>query len=72
MRNPISDVAANLQPSGIRKFFDIVSEMDDARARLMRMGLDDAFPAEIGSAAHLREHYGLDAESIVARIRAEL
>ena len=29
MRNPISDVAANLQPSGIRKFFDIVSEMDD-------------------------------------------
>ncbi|MBQ6395667.1 MAG: hypothetical protein IJH87_04930 [Atopobiaceae bacterium] len=51
---------------------EVVSEMDDARARLMRMGLDDAFPAEIGSAAHLREHYGLDAESIVARIRAEL
>ena len=30
MRNPISDVTAGIQPSGIRKFFDIVSEMKDA------------------------------------------
>lgn len=30
MRNPLSDVAVNIKPSGIRKFFDIVSEMDDA------------------------------------------
>ena len=29
MRNPIADKVINLQPSGIRKFFDIVSEMDD-------------------------------------------
>lgn len=29
MRNPISNVAQEIQPSGIRKFFDIVSEMDD-------------------------------------------
>ena len=29
MRNPISDKVKNIQPSGIRKFFDIVSEMDD-------------------------------------------
>ncbi|MDO4475952.1 MAG: aminotransferase class I/II-fold pyridoxal phosphate-dependent enzyme [Lachnospiraceae bacterium] len=29
MRNPLSDKAVALQPSGIRKFFDIVSEMDD-------------------------------------------
>ena len=29
MRNVISDKVAGLQPSGIRKFFDIVSEMDD-------------------------------------------
>ena len=30
MRNPISDKIQTIQPSGIRKFFDIVSEMKDA------------------------------------------
>lgn len=29
MRNPLSDKVAAIAPSGIRKFFDIVSEMDD-------------------------------------------
>lgn len=30
MRNPLSDKVVGIQPSGIRKFFDIVSEMKDA------------------------------------------
>lgn len=30
MRNPLSDKVVALEPSGIRKFFDIVSEMKDA------------------------------------------
>ena len=30
MRNPLSKIIVTIQPSGIRKFFDIVSEMDDA------------------------------------------
>lgn len=30
MRNPLSDKIQNIKPSGIRKFFDIVSEMKDA------------------------------------------
>lgn len=30
MRNPLSDKVVQIQPSGIRKFFDIVNEMDDA------------------------------------------
>lgn len=30
MRNPLSDVITQIQPSGIRKFFDLVAEMDDA------------------------------------------
>ncbi len=30
MRNPLSNVIEEIQPSGIRKFFDIVSEMKDA------------------------------------------
>ena len=29
MRNPLSKTIVNIQPSGIRKFFDIASEMDD-------------------------------------------
>ena len=30
MRNPLSKIITTIEPSGIRKFFDIVSEMDDA------------------------------------------
>ncbi len=30
MRNPLSDKIITIKPSGIRKFFDIVNEMDDA------------------------------------------
>ncbi len=30
MRNPLSETAVNIRPSGIRRFFDIVSEMKDA------------------------------------------
>lgn len=30
MRNPLSDTIVEIKPSGIRKFFDIVSEMEDA------------------------------------------
>lgn len=30
MRNPLSDIIVEIPPSGIRKFFDIVSEMKDA------------------------------------------
>lgn len=30
MRNPLSQKVVGLQPSGIRKFFDLVSEMEDA------------------------------------------
>ena len=30
MRNPLADTIVNIKPSGIRKFFDLVSEMKDA------------------------------------------
>lgn len=30
MRNPLSETIVKIQPSGIRKFFDIVTEMEDA------------------------------------------
>ena len=30
MRNPLADKVVEIKPSGIRKFFDVVSEMPDA------------------------------------------
>ena len=30
MRNPLNHTVVDIKPSGIRKFFDIVSEMKDA------------------------------------------
>ncbi|HAQ51374.1 MAG TPA: pyridoxal phosphate-dependent aminotransferase, partial [Lachnospiraceae bacterium] len=30
MRNPLNKTIVEIEPSGIRKFFDIVSEMKDA------------------------------------------
>ena len=30
MKNPLSEKIVNIAPSGIRKFFDIVTEMEDA------------------------------------------
>ncbi len=30
MRNPLSKKVVGIQPSGIRKFFDVVNEMKDA------------------------------------------
>lgn len=32
MRNPLSDRIVEIKPSGIRKFFDIVSEMEDRKS----------------------------------------
>lgn len=51
---------------------EVLAELPAPRARLVRMGLDDEFPAEIGDKFHLRRHYGLDAKSIVARVNQEL
>lgn len=30
MRNPLSEKIVGIRPSGIRKFFDLVTEMEDA------------------------------------------
>lgn len=51
---------------------EVLVDMEGPRARLVRMGLDDDLPAEIGSKHHLRSHYGLDAASIASRVREEL
>ena len=41
MRNPLSDVVVDIKPSGIRKFFDIVSEMNDPEVISLGVGEPD-------------------------------
>lgn len=38
MRDPLSNTVKEIKPSGIRKFFDVVSEMKDAYLRSWRTG----------------------------------
>ena len=44
MRNPLSDTIVNIKPSGIRKFFDIVSEMNDPEVISLGVGEPDFDP----------------------------
>lgn len=41
MRNPLSDEIVNIKPSGIRKFFDLVSEMNDKSVISLGVGEPD-------------------------------
>ncbi|MCH5340403.1 MAG: aminotransferase class I/II-fold pyridoxal phosphate-dependent enzyme [Acetatifactor sp.] len=41
MRNPLSDIVVDIKPSGIRKFFDIVSEMNDPEVISLGVGEPD-------------------------------
>ena len=41
MKNLLSDVVVNIKPSGIRKFFDIVSEMNDPEVVSLGVGEPD-------------------------------
>ena len=41
MRNSLSEVVVNIKPSGIRKFFDIVSEMNDPEVISLGVGEPD-------------------------------
>ena len=41
MRNPLSDTVVNIKPSGIRKFFDIVTEMNDPEVISLGVGEPD-------------------------------
>ena len=47
MRNPLSDKIVDIKPSGIRKFFDIVSEMDDAIS--LGVGVEPDFDTPVGT-----------------------
>ena len=42
------------------------------KARLLRIGMEDAYCAVVGSQDHLRKHYGMNGETIARRIEEEL
>lgn len=41
MRNPLSDKVIDIKPSGIRKFFDLVVEMNDPNVISLGVGEPD-------------------------------
>lgn len=60
MRNLLSEQVVSLKPSGIRKFFDIVSEMKDA----ISLGVGEP---DFETPWHIRDEgiYSLDRKSVV-------
>ena len=51
---------------------ETVGDMSGIRARILRLGMRDAYSAIVGSQQYLREQYGLDAKSIAAAARQAL
>lgn len=47
---------------------EVMAEMKDKRARLMRIGLNDEYSVSVGSQKYLRQQSGIDAKSIVEKI----
>lgn len=50
---------------------EVMAEMPGPKARLVRVGIPDEYCSEVGSQAHLRRLYGIDAAGIAARVARE-
>ncbi|WP_217634000.1 transketolase family protein [Raineyella antarctica] len=48
---------------------EVLSELPNPRARLVRIGLDDRYSSIVGSQKYLRDVYGMSARKIAARVR---
>ena len=51
---------------------EVMAEMKDKKAVLMRIGLNDEYSVRVGNQKYLRQQYGIDAKSIVERIIPQL
>lgn len=51
---------------------EVMAEMSDKKAKLMRIGLNDEYGIRVGSQKYLRSKYGMDSKAIVERITEEL
>lgn len=47
---------------------EVMAEMKDKKATLLRVGLNDEYSIRVGNQKYLRAQYGIDAESIVEKI----
>ena len=51
---------------------EVMAEMKDKKAVLMRIGLNDEYSVRVGNQKYLRKQYGIDAKSIVEKIISQL
>lgn len=51
---------------------EVMAEMRQKKAHLLRIGLDDRYAVRVGNQKYLREQYGMCAEKIAARIEEEM
>lgn len=47
---------------------EVIAEMKENKARLLRIGIDDEYSVRVGNQKYLRQQYGMDCHSIVDRI----
>ncbi|MCR5736892.1 MAG: transketolase [Eubacterium sp.] len=51
---------------------EVMAEMKEKRAHLLRIGLNDEYAVRVGNQKYLREEYGMSAGKIVERIEKEM
>ena len=51
---------------------EVMAEMRDKKARLLRIGLNDEYSVRVGNQKYLRTQYGMDCISIAERIKSSL
>lgn len=51
---------------------EVMAEMKDKKARLLRIGLDDEYSVKVGSQQYLRRQYGMDGTSIAEKIKENI
>lgn len=51
---------------------EVIAEMKDKKAALMRIGLNDEYSVRVGNQKYLRQQYGIDSGAIVRRIEGVL
>lgn len=51
---------------------EVMAEMHEKKARLLRIGLNDEYSVRVGNQKYLRQQYGMDSKAIVERITGTL
>lgn len=51
---------------------EVMAELDQRKARLLRIGIEDVYSTVVGSQKYLREYYGMDGKSIARKILEQI